>query len=111
MDCHAFTAQSFKCSRCNASFADLTRCKQHCHQPAGRCNRGRAREDFAKVVTVEVVFRESDRGFGGRRIRQDEGVCNHDDDQPGAGLDQDEQPETYLEGTQKIILLRYLNQS
>ena len=66
--------------------------------------------DFAKVtvVTVEVVIRESDRGFGGRRMRQDEGDCNHDDDQPGTGL---EQPETYLEGTQKIILLRYLNQS
>ena len=44
-------------------------------------------------------------------MRQDEGDCNHDDVQPGAGLDQDEQPETYLEGTQKIVLLRYLNQS
>ena len=44
-------------------------------------------------------------------MRQDEGDCNHDDDQPGTGLDQAEQPETYLEGTQKIILLRYLNQS
>ena len=44
-------------------------------------------------------------------MRQDEGDCNHDDDPPGAGLDQDEQPETYLEGTEKIVLLRYLNQS
>jgi len=44
--------------------------------------------DFAKVtvVTVEVVIRESDRGFGGRRMRQDEGDCNHDDVQPGAGM-------------------------
>ena len=65
-----YTALSFKCSRCDASFADLTRCKQHCNHPANCCNRGKAREYFARVISVEVLFRESDREIGGSRVRQ-----------------------------------------
>ena len=72
--------RSFKCSRCDASFTDMTRCKQHCNQPGSFCNRGRAREDFAKVISVEVLFRASDRDVGGTRARlgQDAGDLDHD---------------------------------
>ena len=66
-----YTTTSFQCSTCGASFPDATRCKQHCNQPSSRCNRGKAREDFARVIPVEVVFRETDRNFGGSRIRQE----------------------------------------
>ena len=70
--------RSFKCSRCDASFTDMTRCKQHCNQPGSFCNRGRAREDFARVISVEVLFRASDRDVGGTRARQDAGDLDHD---------------------------------
>ena len=74
----AYTAQRFKCSRCDASFADLTRCKQHCNQPASFCNRAEASENFARVIPVEVLFQESDRDVGGSQMRQYSSDLDHD---------------------------------
>ena len=59
----------FQCSTCGASFADQTRCKQHYNQPSSHCNKGKAREDFARVIPVQFVFRENDRNFGGSRVQ------------------------------------------
>ena len=42
------------------------------------CNRGRAREDFARVIPVEVLFRASDKDVGGTLARQDAGDFDHD---------------------------------
>ena len=60
------------------SFTVITRCKQHCNQPGSFCNRGRASEDFARVIPVEVLFRASDRDVRGTRARQDAGDLDHD---------------------------------
>jgi len=65
----ADTAYHFQCSTCGVSFADQTRCKQHCNQPSSHCNKGKAREDFARVIPVKFVFRTTDRNFGGSLVQ------------------------------------------
>ena len=93
----AYAARSFNCSRCDASFADLTRCKQHCNHPASYCNRGKAREDFARVISVEVLFRESERDVGGGRMRQ----YSDRDGQPNDDL---EPPSSWTQHPHKVYI-------
>ena len=78
MACAEYTARSFKCSRCDASFADQTGCKQHSNHPTSYCNRVKACENFARVILVEVSFRESDRAVEGSQMRQYSGDLDHD---------------------------------
>ncbi len=82
----AYTTQSFKCSSCDAIFADLIsltpnseRCNQHCNQPGLSLVATGARPvrtiTFARMP-VEILFREADRDFEGSRMRRVAGGLN-----------------------------------